>query len=38
MVLIGLCSFFFPHVISKLKEGEDIEDIKEYIIEKYKKK
>lgn len=38
LVLIGLCSFFFPNIITKLKEGEDFENIKGYIIEKYKKK
>ncbi len=38
MVIVGLCSFFFPNIISKLREGEDYENIKEYIIEKYKKK
>ena len=38
MVIIGLCSFFVPNVIKKFKEGHDYEDIKDYIIEKYKRK
>ena len=38
IVIIGVLSFFAPGVIKKLKEGDDINDIKKYIIEKYKKK
>jgi hypothetical protein len=38
IVIIGVSSFFFPHIIKMWKEGEDIENIKEFIIEKYKKK
>lgn len=38
MLIIGLCALFFPNIIKKLREGEDYEDIKEYIIEKYKRK
>jgi len=38
ILIIGLFGIFFPHIISKFKEGEDIENIKEYIIEKYKRK
>jgi len=38
MIIVGICGFFFPNIINKLKEGEDYENIKEYIIEKYKKK
>jgi hypothetical protein len=38
IVLIGISGFFFPHVIKMLKDGEDYENIKTFIIEKYKKK
>lgn len=38
VVLIGICGVFFPHVINKLKSGDDLDDIKEYIIKKYQKK
>ena len=38
MIIVGICSFFFPNIISKLKEGDDYESIKGYIIEKYKRK
>jgi hypothetical protein len=37
-LLIGICGIFFPQLIRKIKDGEDIEDIKSFIIEKYKKK
>ena len=35
---IGICGIFFPQIIKKLREGEDMENIKSFIIEKYKKK
>lgn len=35
---IGLIGIFIPNIITKLKDGEDIENIKTYIINKYKKK
>jgi RsiW-degrading membrane proteinase PrsW (M82 family) len=38
LLLIGVCGIFFPQVIKKIKDGEDMEDIKSFIIEKYKKK
>jgi hypothetical protein len=38
VVLIGICGIFFPHIINKLKSGDDLDDIKEYIIKKYQKK
>jgi RsiW-degrading membrane proteinase PrsW (M82 family) len=38
LLLIGICGIFFPQIIKKLREGEDMENIKEFIIEKYKKK
>lgn len=38
ILIIGLCGIFVPQLISKIKEGEDIENIKKYIIEKYKRK
>lgn len=37
IVLIGICSIFFPHIIKKLRAGDDIEDIKTFIIKKYSK-
>ena len=36
--MIALLAIFFPHVIQKIKEGENIEEIQQFIIEKYKKK
>ena len=38
ILVIGICGIFFPHIIKKLREGEDMENIKSFIIEKYKKK
>lgn len=38
VVIIGICGIFFPHLISKLKKGDDFEEIKEFLIEKYRKK
>ena len=38
VVIIGICGIFFPQIIKKLRGGDDIDDIKDYIIEKYKKK
>jgi hypothetical protein len=38
VLIFGLLSLFFPHIIKKLRCGDDIEDIKEFIIYKYKKK
>ena len=38
LLCIGICGIFFPQIIKKLREGEDIENIKSFIIEKYKKK
>jgi len=38
IVLITIFTMFFPEIIKKLRDGEDYEDIKSYIIEKYKKK
>ena len=38
MVGIGIIGFFIPQIISKLKAGDDYANIKEFIIEKYKKK
>jgi hypothetical protein len=38
LLLLGICGIFFPAIIKKLRDGEDIENIKEYIIKKYKKK
>ena len=38
LLVIGICGIFFPSIIKKIKDGDDIENIKKYIIEKYKKK
>jgi hypothetical protein len=38
LLVIGICGIFFPQIIKKLREGEDMENIKSFIIEKYKKK
>jgi hypothetical protein len=38
LVILGIGSLFFPQIISKLRSGEDIDNIKDFIIEKYKKK
>lgn len=38
IVLITVFTLFFPEIIKKLRSGEDYEEIKTYIIEKYKKK
>jgi len=38
LLLIGICGIFFPQIMKKLREGEDMENIKSFIIEKYKKK
>lgn len=35
---IGLVALFFPQIMKKIKSGDDIDDIKNYIIEKYKRK
>jgi hypothetical protein len=37
-LVIGICGIFFPHIVKKLRDGEDMENIKSFIIEKYKKK
>lgn len=38
VLILGIGALFFPQIISKLKSGEDYENIKEFIIEKYSKK
>jgi len=38
LLFIGICGIFFPQVVKKFREGEDMEDIKSFIIDKYKKK
>jgi hypothetical protein len=38
LLLIGICGFFFPQIIKEIMEGEDMENIKLFIIKKYKKK
>lgn len=37
VVLIGICGIFFPQIIKKLRSGDDIDEIKEFIIKKYGK-
>jgi len=38
ILFLGISAFFFPQIIKKWSEGEDVEDIKNYIIDKYQKK
>ena len=38
ILVIGLLGFFFPEIIKMFRSGVDLENIKEYIIDKYKKK
>jgi hypothetical protein len=38
LVSIGILGFFFPTIIKKYRSGHDLKNIKEYIIEKYKRK
>lgn len=38
IVIIGIIGIFFPNIIKKLRDGEDMEDIKSFIIDKYKRK
>ena len=38
VIILGLLSIFFPHLLKKIKSGDDIDNIKDFIIEKYKKK
>jgi predicted ABC-type exoprotein transport system permease subunit len=38
ILVLGLISIFVPNIITKIKEGEDFANIKEFIIKKYKKK
>jgi hypothetical protein len=38
IILITVFTLFFPEIIKKLRNGEDYEEIKTYMIEKYKKK
>jgi hypothetical protein len=38
ILIIGICGLFFPQIIKMLRDGEDTEDIKSYIINRYSKK
>lgn len=38
VVIIGVLTLFFPEILKKLRNGDDIDEIKEYIIAKYKRK
>lgn len=38
IVIIGVFGIFFPHIIKKLRDGDDMDNIKDFIIQKYKKK
>jgi hypothetical protein len=33
ILFLGISAFFFPQIIQKWRDGEDVEDIKKYIIE-----
>lgn len=38
VVIIGICGLFFPQIVKKMKRGDDFEEIKNFVIQKYKKK
>ena len=38
ILILGLLGFFFPELIKMFRSGEDFKNIKDYIIEKYKRK
>ena len=38
VLMVGLLGIFFPTVIQKWRDGDSLEEIKEHMIEKYKKK
>ena len=38
IVLITIFTLFFPDILKKIKQGDDMDDIKSYVIQKYKKK
>lgn len=38
ILVIGLGAVFFPHFITKVKESDTVDEIKEFLIEKYGKK
>jgi hypothetical protein len=38
VVIIGIFGIFFPQIIKKMNNGDDYDEIKEFIIDKYSKK
>ena len=38
ILIAGIIGLFFPHLIKKMHNGDDMDEIKKYMIEKYKKK
>jgi len=38
ILIIGLAAIFFPHFMNKVKESDTMEEIKEFLVEKYGKK
>jgi hypothetical protein len=38
VVIIGIFGIFFPQIIKKMNNGDDFDEIKEFIIDKYSKK
>jgi hypothetical protein len=38
LIILGIGTLFFPQIFSKLRSGEEIDNIKEFIIKKYSKK
>lgn len=38
VLIVGLLGVFFPSVIQKWRDGDSLEELKEHMIEKYKKK
>jgi hypothetical protein len=38
VLIIGIIGIMFPNIIELVKEGKDNDDIKKYILKKYKQK
>jgi hypothetical protein len=36
--ILAILAIFFPHVIQKIKEGKNMDEIQHFIITKYQKK
>jgi hypothetical protein len=38
VVIVGILGIFFPQIIKKMNNGDDYDEIKDFIINKYSKK